>query len=207
MLYYINGNPGWELAGIFADEGLSGTQAKTRPQFNALIAACEAGDVNLVITKSISRFARNTLDCLKYIRQLKALNIPIIFEKESVNTLEASGELMVTILASIAQQESASISQNVRMGINFGFQEGHGRVNLSTFLGYKSAGKPGTYEIVPAEADVVRRIYRQFLEGYSPKMIADGLMENGICTPSGGEKWYPSTVASILENENTAATF
>ena len=201
---FIPSHDGWELAGIFADEGLSGTQAKTRPQFNALITACEAGDVNLVITKSISRFARNTLDALNYIRKLKALNIPIIFEKESVNTLEASGELMVTILASIAQQESASISQNVRMGINFGFQEGRGRVNFSSFLGYKRGDKPGTYEIVPAEADVVRRIYRAFLEGYSPKMIADGLMEDGICTPSGGEKWYPSTVASILENEKYA---
>lgn len=201
---FIQSHDGWELAGIFADEGLSGTQAKTRPQFNALITACEAGDVNLVITKSISRFARNTLDALNYIRKLKALNIPIIFEKESVNTLEASGELMVTILASIAQQESASISQNVRMGINFGFQEGRGRVNFSSFLGYRRGDKPGTYEIVPAEADVVRRIYRQFLEGYSPKIIADGLMEDGICTPSGGEKWYPSTVASILENEKYA---
>ena len=201
---FIQSHPGWELAGIFADEGLSGTQAKTRPQFNALITACEEGAVNLVITKSISRFARNTLDALNYIRKLKALNIPIIFEKESVNTLEASGELMVTILASIAQQESASISQNVRMGINFGFQEGRGRVNFSSFLGYKKGGKPGVYEIVPAEADVVRRIYRSYLEGFSPKMIADGLMEDGICTPSGGEHWYPSTVASILENEKYA---
>ena len=201
---FIQAHDGWELAGIFADEGLSGTQAKTRPQFNALLAACEEGAVNLVITKSISRFARNTLDALNYIRKLKALNIPIIFEKESVNTLEASGELMVTILASIAQQESASISQNVRMGINFGFQEGRGRVNFSSFLGYKKGDKPGAYEIVPAEADVVRRIYRQYLEGYSPKMIADGLMEDGVCTPSGGEKWYPSTVASILENEKYA---
>ena len=201
---FIQSHPGWELAGIFADEGLSGTQAKTRPQFNALIAACEEGAVNLVITKSISRFARNTLDALNYIRKLKALNIPIIFEKESVNTLEASGELMVTILASIAQQESASISQNVRMGINFGFQEGRGRVNFSSFLGYRRGAKAGAYEIVPAEAEIVRRIYRSYLEGFSPKMIADGLMEDGICTPSGGEHWYPSTVASILENEKYA---
>ena len=201
---FIQSHPGWELAGIFADEGLSGTQAKTRPQFNAMIEACENGDVNLVITKSISRFARNTLDALNYIRKLKALNIPIIFEKESVNTLEASGELMVTILASIAQQESASISQNVRMGINFGFQEGRGRVNFSSFLGYRRGAKAGTYEIVPAEAEIVRRIYRQYLEGFSPKMIADGLMEDGVCTPSGGEHWYPSTVASILENEKYA---
>ena len=201
---FIQSHPGWELAGIFADEGLSGTQAKARPQFNALIVACEEGAVNLVITKSISRFARNTLDALNYIRKLKALNIPIIFEKESVNTLEASGELMVTILASIAQQESASISQNVRMGINFGFQEGRGRVNFSSFLGYRRGAKAGTYEIVPAEAEIVRRIYRSYLEGFSPKMIADGLMEDGICTPSGGEHWYPSTVASILENEKYA---
>ena len=121
-----------------------------------------------------------------------------------MNTLEASGELMVTILASIAQQESASISQNVRMGINFGFQEGRGRVNFSSFLGYRKGDKPGTYEIVPAEAEIVRRIYRQYLEGFSPKMIADGLMEDGVCTPSGGEHWYPSTVASILENEKYA---
>lgn len=180
---FIQAHDGWELAGIFADEGLSGTQAKTRPQFNALIAACESGSVNLVITKSISRFARNTLDALNYIRKLKTLNVPIIFEKESVNTLEASGKLMVTILASIAQQESATISQNVRMGIGFGFQEGRGRVNFSSFLGYRRGDKPGIYEIVPAEADVVRRIYRAFLEGYSPKMIADGLMDDGICTP------------------------
>ena len=201
---YIKSHPGWELAGIFADEGLSGTQAKTRPQFNAMIEACENGSVNLVITKSISRFARNTLDALNYIRKLKALNIPIIFEKESVNTLEASGELMVTILASIAQQESASISQNVRMGINFGFQEGRGRVNFSSFLGYRRGDKPGSYVIVPAEAEIVRRIYRQYLEGYSPKMIADGLMDDHICTPTGGDHWYPSTVASILENEKYA---
>ena len=201
---YIQSHEGWKLAGIFADGGLSGTRAKTRPQFNTLIEACEAGDVNLVITKSISRFARNTLDALNYIRKLKALNIPIIFEKESVNTLEASGELMVTILASIAHQESASISQNVRMGINFGFQEGRGRVNFSAFLGYRQGGKPGTYEIVPAEADVVRRIYRTYLEGYSPKMIAETLMADGICTPTGGDRWYPSTVASILGNEKYA---
>ncbi|MBQ9307832.1 MAG: recombinase family protein, partial [Clostridia bacterium] len=127
-----------------SDVSMMERQAKTRPQFNALIAACEEGAVNLVITKSISRFARNTLDALNYIRKLKALNIPIIFEKESVNTLEASGELMVTILASIAQQESASISQNVRMGINFGFQEGRGRVNFSSFLGYRKGDNPGT---------------------------------------------------------------
>ena len=198
---YINSHPGWTLAGIYADEGISGTQTKTRPEFNAMIEACERHEIDLVITKSISRFARNTLDCLNYIRKLKSYNIPIIFEKESTNTMESSGELMVTILASIAQQESASISQNVKMGIQFGFQEGHGRLNYSVFLGYKQGGKPGTYAIIPEEAEVVRRIYREYLEGFSPYMIAEGLMADEICTPAGGDKWYASTISSILENE------
>ena len=197
----INDNPLWSMAGIFADQGLSGTQAKTRPEFNKMIAACESGLIDMVITKSISRFARNTLDCLNYIRKLKALSIPILFEKESINTMDSSGEVLVTILASIAQQESASISANVRMGIEFGFQEGHGRLNYSTFLGYKQGGKPGTYAIIPEEAEIVRRIYREYLEGYSPYMICERLMADKICTPAGGEKWYASTIYSILENE------
>ncbi len=201
---YINGHSGWTLAGIFADEGLSGTQAKTRPQFNAMIEACEAGSIDLVITKSISRFARNTIDCLNYIRRLKAISVPIIFEKESINTMDASGELMVTILASIAQQESASISQNVRIGINYGFREGRGRLNYSVFLGYKRGREPGSYRIVPAQAEVVRRIYREYIEGYSPRLIADGLMDDGVRAPAGGTKWYASTIRSILENEKYA---
>ena len=198
---YINNHEGWTLAGIYADEGISGTQTKTRTRFNEMIKACENHEIDMVITKSISRFARNTLDCLNYIRKLKALGIPIYFEKEGTNTLEASGELMITIMASIAQQESASISQNVKMGIGFGFQEGRGRLNYSTFLGYCKKDKPGTYRIIPAEAEIVRRIYREYLEGFSPSMIADGLMEDEICTPAGGDKWYPSTISSILENE------
>ena len=198
---YINSHPGWTLAGIYADEGISGTQTKTRTQFNEMIRDCENHKIDMIITKSISRFARNTLDCLNYIRKLKALGIPILFEKEGTNTMEASGELMITILASIAQQESASISQNVKMGIAFGFQEGRGRLNYSTFLGYCKKDKPGTYMIIPAEAGIVRRIYREYLEGFSPSMIADGLMADMISAPAGGDKWYPSTISSILENE------
>ena len=198
---YINNHEGWTLAGVYADEGTSGTQTRTRVQFNRMIEACERHEIDLVITKSISRFARNTLDCLSYIRKLKALGIPIIFEKEGTNTMESSGELMVTILASIAQQESASISQNIKMGIGFGFQEGRGRLNYSTFLGYTKLDKPGSYKIVPAEAEIVRRIYREYLEGFSPAMIADGLMADEICSPAGGDKWYASTVSSILGNE------
>lgn len=201
---HIESNPEWTLAGIFADEGLSGTQTKTRPNFNRMIEACERHEIDLVITKSISRFSRNTLDCLKYIRMLKELGIPIIFEKEAINTMEASGEILVTILASIAQQESASISANVRMGINFRFQEGHGRLNYSQFLGYKGGGAPGVWVIDPAEADIVRRIYREYLEGFSPNLIAKRLEEEGICSPTGGDKWYASTVNSMLGNERYA---
>ena len=141
---YINANPEWELAGIFADEGISGTSSKNRTQFNAMIAACERGEVDMVITKSISRFARNTLDCLTYIRKLKALNIPVYFEKENINTLDAKGEILLTIMASIAQQESLSISQNVRMGIQYGFQEGRMRLDyLNTEIGRLQAERNG----------------------------------------------------------------
>lgn len=197
----ITEDPALELAGIFADEGITGTQARKRPEFLRMIAECEAGNVDLVITKSISRFARNTLDCLNYIRKLKALGIPIIFEKESINTMESSGEVLITILASIAQQESASISANVRMGIEFGFQEGRGRLNYSTFLGYRRGATPSSYVIVPDEARVVRRIYREFLEGYSPYMIAQWLEAGKVPAPAGGSTWYASTVRSILRNE------
>ena len=198
---YITSHEGWTLAGIFADEGISGTQASKRPEFNRLIQNCETGSIDLVITKSISRFARNTLDCLNYIRKLKALSIPIIFEKENINTMESSGEVLVTILASIAQQESASISANVRMGIEYGFQEGRGRLNFTSFLGYTGGEKPGSLVIVPSEADIVRRIYRLYLEGYSPQQIAKILTAEEVKTPAGADTWYASTVRSILQNE------
>lgn len=198
---YIREHPDWTLAGIFADEGISGTQAARRPEFLRMITACENHEVDLVITKSISRFARNTMDCLNYIRRLKALNIPVIFEKESINTMEASGEVLITILASIAQQESASISQNVKMGIRYIMREGRGRVNYSQFLGYTKGATPGSLEIVPAEAEVVRRIYREYLDGYSPALIASHLEAAHVSTPTGGRRWHASTIASILRNE------
>ena len=200
-LRVIESNPGWELVDIYWERGVSGTKATSRPELQRLIADCKAGRIDMILTKSISRFARNTLDCLNYIRKLKALGIPIIFEKESINTMESSGEVLITILASIAQQESASISANVRMGIEFGFQEGRGRLNYSTFLGYRRGATPSSYVIVPDEARVVRRIYREFLEGYSPYMIARWLEAGKVPAPAGGSTWYASTVRSILRNE------
>jgi predicted site-specific integrase-resolvase len=106
---YIQKNPDWEFAGIYADDGISGTNTKKREEFNHMIDDCKAGNIDMVITKSISRFARNTLDCLKYIRQLKDMNIPVLFEKESINTMDAKGEVLITIMASLAQQESQSL--------------------------------------------------------------------------------------------------
>lgn len=197
----IDGTPDWTLAGIFADEGISGTQAKKRPEFLKMIEACDADKVDLVVTKSLSRFSRNTVDCLSYIRKLKALGIPIIFEKENINTLDAKGEVLITIMACIAQQESESISQNVRIGIQYRMQQGKGRLNTSVFLGLRSAGQPGDYEIVPEEADVVRRIFREYLEGYSFAAIAARLETDGIRTGAGSAHWHPFTIARMLENE------
>ncbi len=198
---YINANPVWSFAGIFADEGLSGTSVRRREEFHRMIAACEAGQVDMIITKSISRFARNTLDCLNYIRKLKALGIPILFEKEAINTMEAIGEVLITILASIAQQESKSISDNVRMGIEFGFQEGRGILNYTNFLGYTGSGTPGELVIVPRQAELIRRIFRAYLEGFSPFRIAERLEAEGAETATGGKSWYNSTVNNILQNE------
>ena len=196
----IRKNPDWELADIYADEGLSGTTTEKRENFNRMIQDCEAHKIDMVITKSISRFARNTLDCLQYIRKLKALNIPILFEKENINTMGTSGELLITIMASLAQQESQSISQNVRMGIQYNFQRGKPMLNHNRFLGYtKEIG--GNLVIVPEEADVVRGIFRDFLEGLSFGEIISGLEDQGVLTPSGKTKWYHSTIQSMLKNE------
>src|SRR5690606_25116944 len=148
----------------FADEGITGTNTKKRAEFNRMIEECMAGRIDMVITKSISRFARNTLDCLKYIRQLKDKGIPVFFEKENINTMDSKGEILLTIMASLAQQESQSLSQNVRMGIAFRFQNGEIQVNHNRFLGYtKDENK--RLVIVPEEAEIVKRIYREFLEG------------------------------------------
>ena len=144
---YIKNNPRWELAGIYADEGISGTSTKHRDQFNQMIRDCETGKINMIITKSISRFARNTLDCLQYIRKLKELGIAIYFEKEAINTLDAKGEVLITIMASIAQQESQSISQNVRMGIQYKMQQGKGNLNTKSLMGFDRGEESDMQEI------------------------------------------------------------
>lgn len=197
---YINGHPDWTLAGIYADDGISGTNTKKREEFNRMIDECMAGNVDMVITKSISRFARNTLDCLKYIRQLKEKSIPVYFEKENINSMDSKGEVMLTIMASLAQQESQSLSQNVKLGLQYRYQQGEIQVNCKWFLGYtKDENKK--LIIVPEEAEIVKRIYREYLEGASMLKIARGLEADGILNGAGHERWHTSNINQILRNE------
>ena len=197
---FIKKNPEWEFAGIFADDGISGTNTKKREEFNRMIEECMSGRIDMIITKSISRFARNTLDCLKFIRQLKEKNIPVYFEKENINTMDAKGEVLLTIMASLAQQESQSLSQNVKLGIQYRYQQGHVQVNHNRFLGYTKDAN-GHLIIEEEEAKVVRRIYREYLEGASLNGIGRGLEADGILTGAGKKRWRPETVQKILKNE------
>ena len=201
---YISNHEGWELAGVFADEGISGTSTAKREQFNKMIEACENGEVDMVITKSISRWARNTLDSLNYIRKLKALGIGVVFEKENIDTLGASGELLITIMSSLAQQESQSISQNVRLGIQYSFQQGRPMLCHTRFLGYTKNRGDKALTIVPEEAEIVRSIFRDYLEGYSIGEIVKKLENRGIKAPGGGDRWPHHTVSSMLQNEKFA---
>ena len=197
---YIQKNSDWEFAGIYADDGISGTNTKKREEFNRMIDDCKAGNIDMIITKSVSRFARNTLDCLKYIRQLKDMNIPVLFEKESINTMDAKGEVLITIMASLAQQESQSLSQNVKMGLQYRYQQGKVQINHNRFLGY-TKDADGNLVIDPEQAETVKRIYREYLEGLSMDKIAAGLERDGILTGAGGKKWHTSTINKILRNE------
>lgn len=196
----IESNPEWELVDIYADEGISGTNTKKRLEFNRMIDDCMAGKIDLILTKSISRFARNTLDCLQYVRQLKDKNIGIKFEKENIYTLDGRGDMLITIMSSLAQEESSGLSKSTRMGIVYRFQEGKIRVNHNWFLGYTKDDN-GELIIDPKQAWIVERIFKEFLEGKSTYKIADGLMADGIVNGAGNKKWWDSTIAKMLRNE------
>jgi DNA invertase Pin-like site-specific DNA recombinase len=197
---YICKNKNWQLAGIFADEGISGTQTKNRTEFNRMIRLCKKKKIDLVLCKSISRFARNTVDCLEYVRQLKELGIGVIFEKENINTLTMTSEFMITLYGSFAQAESESISKNVTWGMEKRFREGKVVYNYKRLLGYKK-GADGKPEIIPEEANVVREIFRMFLDGLSIEKIAKQLDSNNVPTKLGNEKWSRTGLQSILRNE------
>ena len=196
----IRGNPNWKLAGIYADDGKSATSTKKRSDFQAMIDDCMAGKIDMVLTKSISRFARNTVDALINIRKLKEKNIAVFFEKESINTLEGSGELLLTILSSQAQEESRNVSENCHWGIVRKFEDGKVIVNHSKFMGY-TKDEDGNLVIVLEEAEVVRRIFRLFLEGNSSYRIKRILEADGVKTATGQTTWYATTIDKMLSNE------
>ena len=196
----IRANPNWKIAGIYADDGISGTDMRKRDAFNRLLQDCEAGKIDLVLTKSISRFARNTADLLNTIRLLRAKKIAVYFEKERINTLEDAGEMLVTILGSQAQEESRNLSENTRWGITRRFENGTVIVNCSRFMGYKKNGD-GELEIVPEEAEVVRLIFRLYLEGMSIAGIRKHLENAGIPTVTGRQRWNEGTINKMLSNE------
>lgn len=191
----------WSRAGIYVDGGRSGTSYAHREGFNRMIADCEAGKIDMVITKSISRFARNTVDALIYIRKLKLLGIGVYFERENIWTLDSKGEFLITLLTSLAQEESRSISENTAWGIRKRFADGKYSVAYSTFLGYDRGTEKGQFVINQGQAAVVRLIYRMCLQGYSDYMIAKFLSKWEIHTPAGKHLWSTSVVRSILGNE------
>ena len=203
IAYYtdlINRKKEWTLAGIFADEGISGTQTKKRTEFNRMIRMCKNKKIDLVITKSISRFARNTLDCLKYIRQLKEKNVPVFFEKENINTLTESSEFLITLFSGFAQAESESLSKNVAWGKQKSAEAGKVTFQYKKMLGYRK-GADGQPEIVPEEAEIIRRIYHRYLDGCTLGQIKRELEEDGVPTAQGVERWSPSIIHNILTNE------
>ena len=182
----------WEYVGVYSDEAITGTK-EDRPGLQQLIADCQDGKINMVITKSISRFARNTVTLLELVRMLQALGVDIYFEEQNIHTLSSDGELLLTILASYAQEESRSVSENMKWRIKKNFEAGipwNGRM-----LGYRLDGDH--YEIVAEEAALVRRIFTEYLEGAGFNLIAQRLNEDGI-TPAWGELWHKTTIAKIL---------
>ena len=197
---YISENPLYEYAGTYADEGISGTNTKKRDEFNRMIADCRAGKIDMIITKSISRFARNTLDCLNYVRELKDLGIGTIFEKENINTLDAKGEVLLTILSLLAQDESRSISENCTWGIRRRFETGKHKMSTKRFLGYDT-DETGKLVINRTQEPIVIRLYQEFLDGKTTDYIKRIFEREGVKNWDGGTKWQSTTLMSMLENE------
>jgi DNA invertase Pin-like site-specific DNA recombinase len=197
---YIQNNPEWVFVGGYSDEGITGTNTKRRDGFNRMVADGLSGKLDLVLTKSVSRFARNTIDSLQTIRNLKEAGCELYFEKENIWTFDSKGELLITLMSSLAQEESRSISENVRWGKRRSFEQGNICLPYKRFLGYRK-GEDGLPEIVPEEAEIIRLIFRLTLFGKSPYAIASMLNNEGVPTPGGGKLWRTNNIISILGNE------
>ena len=203
MEYYtqrIADTEGWTMVRLYADEGITGTSTKKRTQFNKMIRDAEKGKIDLVITKSVSRFCRNTLDGLEYIRRLKKCGVGVYFEKENTNTLYMPNEMILTFLMSQAQAESESMSSNIQWGYQAQFKKGIVHYNYKNFLGYRK-GADGEPEIDENEAPTVRRIFARYLMGQSVGQICKDLTADGLRTARGGTDWSDHTVRHILQNE------
>lgn len=197
---YIKSRSDWEFVDVYTDEGISATNTKKRDGFNRMVQDALGGKIDLIVTKSVSRFARNTVDSLTTVRKLKDVGVEVYFEKENIWTLDSKGELLITIMSSLAQEESRSISENVTWGQRKRFADGKVSIPYGQFLGYRK-GADGLPEIVPEEAEIVRNIYRMCIEGKSTNAIAKHLTQQGIPTPAGKQVWQRATVESILRNE------
>lgn len=197
---YIKSRADWSFVKVYTDEGISATSTRHRDGFNAMIEDALAGKIDLIVTKSVSRFARNTVDSLVTVRKLKENGVEVYFEKENIYTLDSKGELLITIMSSLAQEESRSISENVTWGQRKRFADGKVSLPYKHFLGYRK-GKDGNPEVVPEEAEIVRRIYSLYIEGKSVAHIGRQLTAERVPTPSGKIKWPQSTIQSILTNE------
>ena len=196
----IKSIPEWTMVRLYADEGKSGTSTKKRKEFLKLIRDCEKGKVDLIICKSVSRFGRNTLDGLDYVRRLKRIGVGVYFEKENVNTLFMDNEMILTFFFSQAQAESESLSGNVKWGHRKNFKDGKVYYNYQNFLGYRR-GADGQPEVDEAEAAVVRRIFSRYLIGHSIRKICHDLMADGIKTSRGKTVWHDSVIQNMLQNE------
>lgn len=196
---YVSKHSEWRLVKVYADKGITGTQIKSRDQFLQMIHDCEKGKIDLILTKSVARFARNVVDGLQYVRKLKALGVGVYFEEQNINTLKMDTEMILGIYSVLAQSESENISANVSWGIRQKMRSGNYafRYNL---LGYEK-GEDGEPKIVEKEARIIKMIYQKYLDGYSLIQIKHYLEENKIPTYSGKEKWHQTTISGILTNE------
>lgn len=196
----IQKNPEWEYAGVYADCGISGTDISKRSEFQKMLADCEEGKIDIILTKSISRFARNTVDLLETVRHLKFLGIEVRFEKEHINSLSEDGELMLSLLASFAQEESRSISENCKWGIRKRFQSGEIGVANKHILGYRYDEELRKYVIIPEEAEAVRWMFQMYIDGVSLRLIAENMNQAGIRTTLGNE-FQEASVRQLIFNE------
>ena len=196
----IKARPDWEYVNVYTDEGISAVNTKKRDGFKKMVADALAGKIDLIVTKSVSRFARNTVDSLTTVRMLKEKGTEVWFEKENIFTFDSKGELLITIMSSLAQEESRSISENVTWGQRKRMADGKVTLPYKQFLGYEK-GEDGLPKIAEGEATIVRRIYRQYMEGKTPSAIARLLEQDGVLSPGGSKTWQAATIRSILTNE------